>query len=464
MSNVWSSLVFSTPKYLADEDFKPIHPWYGSASLRALSDMYTSNLERSKQSLLNVQMHIPEFQDSRMMINEYMHVCTNRVAVLTLEASTSNAEGMNAIVQCVTQTRETLRRLRIDIYQTTTDELGRDTMELLLLCSLPRLVEVELENMPLPLVHRPEYTAFLQCRRLHLELNPQMQYTPSRLIALLKCAPQLQRLHLVVYPQHQDQAGAEPGFHLPRMPLPELRSLTFKSTCVGRHGHTLGRLTAPKIESLSLSVFSPFDAHDEQDAYVDDLVEFITASSGPDGAPSPLKTLSVQGGILRGFDRILRVTPGLEVLTLVSAGHWSPFEEEECVAPLRRLGMPCLQPLRGNITSVVGVSSLVLCPKLQTIESLWWATPSHIRLLTTIASRRRSSGIPLTRIRMGNWPPPAAIDMPATPSEQYALEKELAREVEVLECGGYRWDWKEEGRWIKLPNVGDPQFPTVFAS
>ncbi|EJU02973.1 hypothetical protein DACRYDRAFT_106150 [Dacryopinax primogenitus] len=169
MSNLWTDLVFLNPKYLADEDFKPIHPWYGRG--RALSDMCTCNLERSKQSLLNVQLDIPLYQDSLTMINDYMDVCTNRVADLTLEANTSNAEAMNAIVPCMTQTSETLRRVRLVLHQSTSEEVGRDLLESLLLCNLPRLVEVELATVPLPMVHRPEHVAFLQCRLLLLWLT-----------------------------------------------------------------------------------------------------------------------------------------------------------------------------------------------------------------------------------------------------------------------------------------------------
>ncbi|EJU02990.1 hypothetical protein DACRYDRAFT_106166 [Dacryopinax primogenitus] len=457
MSNVWTDLVFSNPKYLGDEDSKPTHPWYGSA--KVLSGMYTSNLERSKQSLLNVQLYIPQLLDPRIMIKEYLHVCTNRVADLNLEANTSSAESMNAIVPCVTQTRETLRRLRIVLEQSTADDGGRDLIETLLLCNLPRLVDVHLQTIPLPLVHRPEFVGFLQCRRLRLEMFHLRQYTPARLVGLLKCVPRLQQLHLVVFPHESDQVAAEPNIHGPRLLLPELRTLKFISSPVGRH--TLGQLLFPKIESLSAFILSPSVSHHQETAYVGELRKFLTASSSPDGMPPPVKALSVDGGILRSLHRILRVIPGLEVLQIVFDHDWSPVEEEQRVAFLNKLGAQPLSP-KGNITSVDGEPYSVLCPNLQALESLAWAKPSHIQSLTTLASRRRSFGMPLTRIRMLNWPlsaaPPETVGMPATPSEEYALEKALAREVEILECGEFRWEWKEGGRWFKAPRVGDPRF------
>ncbi|EJU02956.1 hypothetical protein DACRYDRAFT_115257 [Dacryopinax primogenitus] len=458
MANVWTYVRFSNPKYLADEDFKPFHPWYGSA--KALSPIYASNLERSKYSLLNVDMSIPPLDGARTMVKEYLHVCSNRVAELFLSANTSSMEGLQAVVSCVTETRNTLRRLRLCLVQSMTDMGGRETMEALLRCDLPRLIDVELHSVPLPLAHCPEYLALLRCRRIHLTLNRGSQYTPAHLLALLQCTPKLQYLHLMLYPLPVlDAPDSEAP--LPRVLLPELRSIKYISISTSRK--TFGRLVAPKLEKLSIDVLSRFHIPEQQEAYVADLLEFLSASSGLDGTPPPVKTLTIKGGILSSLERILLHTPSLEVLQTIFDRQWSVVEEEEYVGFLNKLGAQSLLATgHAEITSVEDVTHPPLCPNLQILESLAWATPNHIQSLTSLAAHRRSCGTPLTQIRMADWPAQwmphvsaGMTGMPATPLEQYTLERVLAKEVEVLECGKFRWEWKEEGRWRKNQKVGE---------
>ncbi|EJU02961.1 hypothetical protein DACRYDRAFT_106139 [Dacryopinax primogenitus] len=450
MASVWTYMRFSSPAYLADEDFKPIHPCYGSA--RALNDIYTCNLERSKQHLLKVELQLLPYYVLPTMMKEYLQFCSNRVAELTLKVDAASPDVLKAIIPCITYTRKTLRCLRLELRQSV--GLPAPTMNLpdmfgeLLSCDLPRLVEVELYWLPLPLGHRPEYIAFLRCRRLLLESNPTDQYTAARLLALLRCAPQLEQLHLNTL-LSPDFEVADPEVQLPHVLLPELRSISCSSTFRARD--TFGRLLTPKLESLSMNVRGGFQSHERQETYVADLLEFLAASSVQNGAPLPVKQLTIEGPILKNLERIALIIPGIETLRASFDHEWDFGEEQDYSEVLNKL-----VPTEYSASESQDVAqSPLLCPQLKVLESLSLATPRHIQSLMTFAARRRSCGNPLTRIRILDWAPVSnpTLGMPANPSDQYRLEKELAKEVEVLECGNFRWEWTEGGRWRRERTV-----------
>ncbi|EJU02955.1 hypothetical protein DACRYDRAFT_106134 [Dacryopinax primogenitus] len=399
MASVWTYVRFSNPTHSADEDFKPIHPCYRRP--RALNDTYTCNLERSKESLLKVELLLSPYYLLSTIMKEYLQICLIRVAVLNLSVHTSSPEGLNAVIPCITHTRKTLRCVRLRLHDPLShrDTGIPDTIGALLACDLPRLLE-----------------------ELHLTLFS---------------SPSL------------DVADAE--VQLPHVLLAELRIISCTSTRRARD--TFGRLVAPKLESLSLDVRAGIDSYEWQEAYITELLEFLASSSGSYGDSPPVKQLTIQGAILNGLERILLVLSRIEVFRSTFNYDWIIGEEQklEYARVLNKL-----VPTEYSASESEDVPPRPpLCPKLKVLESLSLATPRHIQWLTTLAARRCSWGNPLTRIRIHGWPPVPnpTLGMPAIPSEQYRLEKELAKEVEVLECGEFRWEWNEGGRWRREPRV-----------
>ncbi|KZO96782.1 hypothetical protein CALVIDRAFT_536705 [Calocera viscosa TUFC12733] len=458
-ASLWTYVRFANPKYLADVDSDPIHPWYGSA--KALSNMYTCNLTRSKLALLNVDMHLPALPGAQTMVQEYLRTCHDRVAELVLSVHTSNSDSLNAVVPCVARTAGVLRRLRLSLVHAMSETDSRRTVEQLLAVALPLLEDVELHSVPLPLNYNPEYTALLGCRRLHLTINRGSQFSPARLLALLKCTPALEDLHIMLLPQ----PDAEPPEVDERLLLPELRRIKCTFTSVSPH-LPFAQLAAPKLEKLGVDVLSRVQNPGQLEAYVGDILGFLRASSGLDGSPPPIRTLAIKGSIMSSLDRILLLLQDLEALQIVFERQWSVGDEAEYVTLLDKLGAPFPPTPPG-----APPSTAYLCPHLQALESLAWATTSHIRPLTQLAAKRNAAGLKLARVKMADWPGQwmtathGGAGMPEVPEEQYVLERALAREVGALECGGYRWEWAgagqavaeagEGGCWKRVWRTGD---------
>ncbi|KZO96774.1 hypothetical protein CALVIDRAFT_536699 [Calocera viscosa TUFC12733] len=449
-ANLWTGVSFAEPKYLADADSNPIHPWYGSA--KVLSRTVVCNLERSKLALLRVGMNVPAEASVPAMVREYMRTCSGRVGELTVTVQGQDARLLDAIVPCVAQTAGVLRRFRFRVEDAINGVDGRGAVEQFLALNLPSLVEIRLRSVPLPLKHRQEYTALLGCRQLHFTIKHPLQFHFPQLVALLRCTPALEELHvdLMVY---QDTAPLELE---ERLVLPELRNLDISCSIYNLPRLPLVILSAPKLNRLALDSHGDGDNEEQRDRNASDVVGFLEASVGLEGRPPPVRTLiAMHGGTISGLNRILPALAGLEVLRVVFGGEIAE-QEVELTALLDKLGPPI-----HSVELGVPPSTSYLGPRLRTLECLADTTPSNVRQLIRLASRRKAAGIPLTRVRMGPWPGSWLSDrsqMPETPEEQYALERALASEVDILECDQYRWDWGEEpqgpggmrGGWSKV--------------
>ncbi|KZT59374.1 hypothetical protein CALCODRAFT_493707 [Calocera cornea HHB12733] len=459
-ASLWTYVRFANPKYLADDDSDPIHPWYGSA--KALSTMYICNLDRSKHALLNVDMHLPALPGAQTMVQEYLRTCHDRVAELILSVHTSNSDSLSAVVPCVDRTAGVLRRLRLSLVHTVSDVDARVTVEQLLALNLPQLEDVELHSVPLPRMYQPDYTGLLSCRRLHLTLNRGSQFSPARLLALLRCTPALEDLHMMLLPQ----PDLNPPAADERLLLPELRRIKCTTTSVSPH-LPFAQLVAPKLERLGVDVLSRLQNPGQSEDYVADVLGFLEASTAVDGQHPPLRTLGIKGGIMGSLDRILPHLPDLETLQLVFERQWSAVDEADYIGLIEQLSKP--QPVRWTRTTSIREPTYGwLCPKLQALESLAWATPTHIRPLTELAAKRRAAGLKIGRVKMVDWPgqwvsaTQGGAGMPDGPEGQYELERALAREVGSLECGQYRWDWAGAeaqdatgGSWRRVWRTGD---------
>ncbi|KZO96785.1 hypothetical protein CALVIDRAFT_527113 [Calocera viscosa TUFC12733] len=449
-ATLWADVSFADPKYLADTDSDPIHPWYGSA--KVLTRTAVRNLERSKLALLRVSMDVPAEPSVPAMVREYMRTCSGRVGELTLTVG-REARLLDAIVPCIAQTAGVLRRFRFSVEDALYDVDGREAVEQLLALHFPSLVDVRLTSIPLPLRHRQEYTALLGCRHLRLTIKHPLQFHLPQLLALLKCTPVLEDLYVTLM-TFQDAAPPELE---ERLLLPELRNLNIRCPFSNIPHLPLVILSAPKLDRLALDYsYHPHDNAGLQDRHAPDIVAFLAASVGPEGKPPPVRTLAIKGGMTRGLDRILPALPELEVLRVVFDQGSIAEQELEVIALIDKL----CPPIHSVEIGVPPPASFV-CQRLRTLESLAFTTPSHLRPLIRLAARRKTAGIPLTRVRMDRWPSrwmSGGTGMPETPEEQYALERALASEVDMLDCGQYRWDWDKgsqapdgtRGGWSKV--------------
>ncbi|KZO96771.1 hypothetical protein CALVIDRAFT_97589 [Calocera viscosa TUFC12733] len=471
-ATLWAHVSFFHPKYVAVSDSDPIHPWYGTAM--TLDRVSMRNVERSKLALLRVGMNLPAGPGVPEMVREYLRTCSGRVGELAVSAQTGTENALGAAVQCVAHTAGVLRCFYLNTGQAGNDVDGHEAIDQLLSLKLPALVEVEFISVPLPLRHQREYTALLGCRRLDLRLYDSIGFSPARLLSLLKCAPALEDL-VITLSFHQNPPRLEPDEPDECLLLPELRSITYSFTNARALPFKLAYLSAPKVGRLAfhyLEYIPPRDNEELWDLYTADIRAFLEASVRLGGSPPPVRMLASKGGVINRLHDILPALPQLELLQVDFNQRSMADSELEITTFLDKLSSPRYSEELG-----IQTSTSYVCPRLRVLESLTAATPSLLRPLIQLAARRKGAGIPLTRVRMDRWPQGWASEdgrthMPDTPEEQYALERALAREVDTLECGGYRWEWGEvphgqiddRGGWNKVADLNGHQHPSPFPS
>ncbi|KZT59378.1 hypothetical protein CALCODRAFT_493711 [Calocera cornea HHB12733] len=390
-SSLWTHIRFVNPKYLADADSDPIHPWYGSAN--ALGRTYTGNLARSKLALLNVEMDLPEFPGAHSrMVQEYLRTCHNRVGELVLTLQTPDL--LSVVVPCIERTAGTLRRLELTLSHTVRDAEAQVVAEQLLVLNLPHLKDVELIGVPLPAQHHSACVGLQNCRRLRFWFNRSTRFSSNHLHAILRCTPALEDLDMMLLQQPNITSLNVNE----RLLLPELRRI--KCLCLDTFPHLpFVQLTAPKLDTLALEVFSQFRIPTQQ-GWVGDIRGFLHASKGVDGRPPPIRTLVVQGGMMDTLDQILLHLPDLETLQLVFECQWTG-DETNYRKLLGYLGTP--QPVRDphpvkatrRDAPKLQPATVWLCPKLQAFESLATARPTHVHVLAALAAQRRAAGLKL---------------------------------------------------------------------